>query len=439
MIEESQRETIEEWMRRSTHLAIKKLARNDCQWADSRDSHQNGAFIPRGLMEANYFPPTVQRTDKPHIWDVYFDTLWIASGERKRSRLARYTLKGGEAQFTGLPKEDFAGLSPASWLLGGILQEAQAGARHWFVTIDSESDDAEWLETLYNLDAQFEARVFYIADPAAQAATAAHALQRELEQALDAGTLNAFIAQASVMPDPLTLAQQAQQVWLDNHNETTLNPYQFRQPGDAIMQISRDIEYDIFRRYEMRHRAAQVIQALDTRGTGGLAGAVIRAFADLNAIFLSASQVRKSRAGRSFEHHIARMLTDGNIIHAAQAVRGSLRPDFVLPSLESVMAATSTTDEALVLSAKTTLRERWKQVSLEQDRCAFFLATVDDRVSSDAIESMAQQDIVLVVPEALKTSKDTVYRNKSSVITFHDFFQHEIRAIRPSLIRSTTI
>ena len=196
MIEESQRETIEEWMRRSTHLAIKKLARNDCQWADSRDSHQNGAFIPRGLMEANYFPPTVQRTDKPHIWDVYFDTLWIASGERKRSRLARYTLKGGEAQFTGLPKEDFAGLRPASWLLGGILQEAQAGARHWFVTIDSESDDAEWLETLYNLDAQFEARVFYIADPAAQAATAAHALQRELEQALDAGTLNAFIAQA---------------------------------------------------------------------------------------------------------------------------------------------------------------------------------------------------------------------------------------------------
>lgn len=63
-----------------------------------------------------------------------------------------------------------------------------------------------------------------------------------------------------------------------------------------------------------------------------------------------------------------------------------------------------------------------------------FLATVDDRVSSPAIAEMARNDIVLVVPESLKKSKEAVYEKHSEVITFRDFFHDQIRARRPSLI-----
>ncbi|MHB1291863.1 MAG: type II restriction endonuclease [Sulfuricella sp.] len=88
-------------------------------------------------------------------------------------------------------------------------------------------------------------------------------------------------------------------------------------------------------------------------------------------------------------------------------------------------------DEAMILSLKTTLRERWKQGAMEKFNCALFLATVDDRVSSAAIDDMNNQGIHLVVPESLKKSKETCYNGKINVITFREFFDEEISSKRP--------
>lgn len=95
-----------------------------------------------------------------------------------------------------------------------------------------------------------------------------------------------------------------------------------------------------------------------------------------------------------------------------------------------------TFEDALVLSVKTTLRERWKQITMEKFNCALFLATVDDRVSSAAIDDMDTQGIHLVVPESLKKSKETCYTDKINVITFREFFDEEISVKRPSCMRS---
>ena len=54
--------------------------------------------------------------------------------------------------------------------------------------------------------------------------------------------------------------------------------------------------------------------------------------------------------------------------------------------------------------------------------------------STPAIEEMARNDIVLVVPESLKKSKEAVYEKQDKVITFRDFFDQEIRASRPALL-----
>ena len=158
----------------------------------------------------------------------------------------------------------------------------------------------------------------------------------------------------------------------------------------------------------------------------------MRGFPDLDATFLSASQHRKSRAGRSFEQHISRLLRDGRIAFEEQAITGGRRPDFVLPSLVVLKAKKRKFEDAVVLSAKTTLRERWKQVTMEKFNCALFLATVDDRVSSAAIDDMNNHGIHLVVPESLKKSKETCYNGKANVITFREFFDEEISLKRPS-------
>jgi len=104
----------------------------------------------------------------------------------------------------------------------------------------------------------------------------------------------------------------------------------------------------------------------------------------------------------------------------------------VLPSLVVLKSKKRTFDEAMVLSAKNTLRERWKQVAMERFNCALFLATVDDRVSSAAIDYMSNQGVHLVVPEPLKKSEETCYNGKTNVITFREFFDEEISAKRPS-------
>lgn len=132
---------------------------------------------------------------------------------------------------------------------------------------------------------------------------------------------------------------------------------------------------------------------------------------------------------------IGACLRDGRVRHQAQAVLGRRRPDFVLPDVATLNRAQDR--DTLILSLKTTLRERWKQLGLERPHAPVFLATVDDRVSTEAIADMARNGIVLVVPESLKTSKEAVYEKQDQVITFRDFLHDQIRARRPALLLAT--
>jgi len=57
-------------------------------------------------------------------------------------------------------------------------------------------------------------------------------------------------------------AAEAQRVFLEKHQLGDLNPYEMPNPGDAIMKISRDIEYSLYKRAERRYRAAEVIRII---------------------------------------------------------------------------------------------------------------------------------------------------------------------------------
>lgn len=139
---------------------------------------------------------------------------------------------------------------------------------------------------------------------------------------------------------------------------------------------------------------------------------------------LSASQQRKSRAGYSFEHHIEAMLVAGGIPFARQVVMDAKkRPDFVLPTLKHLRKPPEGAAPGLILSAKTTLRERWKQVQRELAEGRLFLATVDQSIAANAIEDMRALEIVLVVPESLKSSTNTEYVRHDNVVSFRDFFE----------------
>lgn len=105
-----------------------------------------------------------------------------------------------------------------------------------------------------------------------------------------------------------------------------------------------------------------------------------------------------------------------------------------MPDLRTLRDSQRNHSDALVLAAKTTLRERWKQVSSERLNCDVYLATVDDRVAATSIEEMAALGIQLVVPESLRDSNEACYKGQDNVLTFRDFFDEAIRAKRPALL-----
>jgi hypothetical protein len=429
---------ISAWIKRSRQLFIKKLARNDTSWADSaKNGHQNGFFIPRAIAESDFFPRLQNSNpEKPHIFDVEYATFWPASGEVRTSTIKHFSLRNPgnadarpryEWQHTGMPKEQFKALSPASLLLVGRLEQDVSGASYWFMVVDSVSQEAEIVETVFLLDADFHYGLFDPARLAAQA-SAHDQLIVDLAQAIKEGTLEKFIRKQAI-PAPTTLARQAQAKWLDENRMGDMNPFSILRPGDAVMRISRDIEYAIYKQAELRLRAAQVARILlDSRADPVVN--LVRGFAELDSIFLSAAQTRKSRAGRSFEHHVERLFQDGRVRYQAQAVFGGRRPDFVLPDLSEL----NSKGDSVIVSLKTTLRERWKQLALERPLGAIFLATVDDRISGEAIDEMGRNAISLVVPESLKKAKESAYDDYPNVITFAQFFHEEVRAKRPSLL-----
>lgn len=419
---------ITRWIDRSEQIFIKKLSRNDSSWADDPRKHQSGFFIPAEIAESGFFP-ALRNTNpaRPHIFDVNYVTFWPASHEIRTSVIKHYSNKGGEYHHTGVPKEQFSSLTPASLLLAGKLKESVGEASRWFIVIDSASEEAEVLENAFGLGADFHFGLFQ-PEEMRRALNDSEQLLQEIEAAIAAGELENFVAK-QVIPASEKLAELAQGKWLRQNRLASLDPYRIQCPGDVVMRISRDIEYSIFRAYELRRRAAQVVQLI-TRSGGSAVRNLVMEFPRLDAIFLSASQTRKSRAGRSFENHIQRLLKDGRIRHEEQTVLAGRRPDFVLPDVKTL----NERGDAVILSLKTTLRERWKQVGMERFGGGVFLATVDDRVSSEAIVEMHRQGISLIVPESLKKSKETEYGKHDHVITFRYFFDEEVKRRRPSLI-----
>lgn len=428
-----------ELLRRSREVFVKKLSNNDRDWAQLANKHQAGVYVPPAQRDSGFFPPLVAKErDDPAAYEIretWFQTEWPQYGIEKKTRLVHYTSKGTETHMTRVPREAFAELSPASWLLMAKAGE-HGEARYIGLTVDSASEDATVLLDTLGIDPEFTAGIL---DPA-------DAIARERDQILDyaeevalawlAGEIASFAQNRASMPSTVELARLARQSFLDQHGLASLNPFTMHAPGNAIREISRQIEWDLFREFQRRERGVELVRIvlgdnsikLDMKG-------VVRRLVDatgaVDRLMLSASQQRKSRAGYSFEHHIEAMLEAGSIPFAKQVVMDAKkRPDFVLPSLVHLKKPYLGAQRGLILSAKTTLRERWKQVQREMGGSDLFLATVDESIAANAIEDMASIGIHLVVPENLKKSTDTEYVRHDNVLDFATFFGSELHSKR---------
>jgi hypothetical protein len=112
---------------------------------------------------------------------------------------------------------------------------------------------------------------------------------------------------------------------------------------------------------------------------------------------------RKSRAGKSLEHHLAAIFDGNDIRYTAQAVtEGNKRPDFIFPSEEDYHNAEFSIEKLCSLAAKTTCKDRWRQVLNEADRFTGrnkYLCTMQQGISAAQMDEMAAEKVILVVPK----------------------------------------
>lgn len=122
------------------------------------------------------------------------------------------------------------------------------------------------------------------------------------------------------------------------------------------------------------------------------------------ALHTKASQMRKSRGGKSFESIIRNLLNSIGV--NCEKPKGKeqrkilKRIDGVVPDQKTAL---TTPDKAFFLSCKRTLRERWKQTIPERKPAwRVFLLTIDDELSEDKAIEIDQLGIIAYIRDELK-------------------------------------
>lgn len=179
---------------------------------------------------------------------------------------------------------------------------------------------------------------------------------------------------------------------------------------DAKLISWSEIEYRLFRAIE-NERYGKFI----ANGFSSVDDFIEKANAVLNR--------RKSRAGKSLEHHLGAIFTGNGIVFEGQVVtEGNKRPDFIFPSSSAYHDMSFPIEKLVFLAAKTTCKDRWRQILNEADRFrnqTKYLCTLQQGMSVKQMNEMAAEKVVLVVPKPYVKSypKDT----KITIFTLAQF------------------
>lgn len=133
---------------------------------------------------------------------------------------------------------------------------------------------------------------------------------------------------------------------------------------------------------------------------------IARGFSNVDEFVKVANMVlnrRKSRAGKSLEHHLAAIFDGNRIRYSAQAVtEGNKKPDFIFPSGEAYHNQNFDVKKLVTLAAKTTCKDRWRQVLNEANRMKEspkYLCTLQQGISKAQMDEMQDENVILVVPK----------------------------------------
>lgn len=124
---------------------------------------------------------------------------------------------------------------------------------------------------------------------------------------------------------------------------------------------------------------------------------------DFVAFSLSVHNRRKSRMGYALENHFRAILEAREIPHSYnQPTENRARPDFLFPGIVQYRNPGFPAERLRMLGAKSTCKDRWRQVLSEAARISpKHLLTLEPGISESQTNEMRSANLQLVIPEPL--------------------------------------
>ena len=219
-------------------------------------------------------------------------------------------------------------------------------------------------------------------------------VQLQEEKAID--QMDSFIHQLKgEFPKAYDMSAAARKIYNDvyDHVENIVN-----KPDSQLLEWNK-MEYSLFQRIEELQYGDVIRNGFPT----------MQDFIDTANSVLNR---RKSRAGKSLEFHLEALFDGNDLRYESQVVtEEKKRPDFVFPCGKAYHDASYPSDKLTILAAKTTCKDRWRQVINEADRVKTkYLCTLQQGISPTQLHEMKSENVVLVVPQPYITTYPAEYR-----------------------------
>lgn len=161
-----------------------------------------------------------------------------------------------------------------------------------------------------------------------------------------------------------------------------------------------DREEQLFRRLERRIVAARIGDGFRAADGADVNGADVDGFLSFS---LSVQNRRKARAGQALENHLGAVFLAQGIRYARGAeTENRNKPDFLFPGQAEYRDPAFSSARLTMLGAKSTLKDRWRQVLSEAVRIEEkHLLTLEPGISENQTNEMQAKKLQLVVPQRL--------------------------------------
>ncbi len=360
-----------------------------CRFITANDvnltSHQCGFYVPKEAQELLFEEPGEKGSNKEKFvkirWQDDFETdsrfIYYGTGTRNEYRITRF----GHG-FPFLTEE----------YVGSLLIICKMSGTDYSGIVLEHDEDIDEFFSLYNLPADKTNHLInknVLASP---------------DERLDS-LFRQVVKMSECFPDTVMMSKLAKDLFNGNFaiSDTDVN----REP-DKILLKWIDTEYKLFHYFEERF-----YQPIYTTP-----------FKDCQSLIDFSNEIlnrRKSRAGKSLEHHLSRIFSTAKLKFDEQKVtEGNKKPDFIFPGIAEYHDYLFPADDLIFLGAKTTCKDRWRQVLTEADRIETkYLFTLQQGVSSAQLREMKQSNLILVVPAANKTCFDPAF--KSDLFSLGEF------------------